>query len=137
MSSDDVRDAIYEHLGSLRSGSLTFWGSWFGKPHDNIHRIVGADSFDRCAVIYFDHAETLLIEAPRNWSLDGGRLLVREAERVCFQWFHYGRLPGRETLHFEAYRLTEGRVTFETDFQPFRSPELHANAPAVQLHSIA
>jgi hypothetical protein len=135
MSSDDLRTAIYEQLDLLRSGSLCFWGVWFGKPYDNIHRIVGADSSGDTAVIYFDHAESLTIDAPKNWSLDAGSLLIRRADRVRLQWFYYGRLPSRETLQFEEYRWAEGLVEFTTDFQPGRRPELDQNAPAVQLHS--
>ena len=135
MPSDELRNAIYAQLDSLRSGSLSFWGLWFGKPHDNVHRIVGADSLDGTAIIYFDHAESLIVERPRSWSLDRGCLLVREAERVRFQWFYYGQLPSREALHFNEYRWSEGHVTFATDFQPERLPELDASSPAVRLHS--
>ena len=135
-TSHDLRNAIYKNLDSLRSGSLSFWGSWFGRPNDNVHRIVGADSSEDTTVVYFDHAESLIIDAPRDWSLGEGCLLVRGAERIRFQWFYYGRLPSRETLQFEEYRWADGSLTFASDFQPGRSPELNANSPAVQLHSI-
>ena len=135
-SSDDLRNAIYKELDSLRSGSLSFWGSWFGKPYDNIHRIVGADSSDDTTVVYFDHAESLIIDAPQDWSLDSGSLLVGGAERVRFQWFYYGRLPSREALQFEEYGWTDGSLTFATDFQPGRRPELDRTSPAIQLHSM-
>jgi hypothetical protein len=136
MNSDNLRIAIYEHLESLRPGSLSFWGNWFGKPYDHIHRIVGADSFEGTAVIYFDHAESLIIDIPRRWSFDGRQLVVREAERVRFQWFQYGRLPGPESLHFDEYRWVEGSLSFATDFQRARCANLDQNSPAVQLHAL-
>ena len=136
MTSHQLRNAIYEQMSSLRSGSLTFWGNWFGGRFDNIHRIVGADSMDDTAVIYFDHAESLVIKEPEGWSLDGGHLLVREAELVRFQWFYYGRLPSRGTLQFQEYRRVDGRLAFNTDFPTGRSPELQETSPAVQLHSV-
>jgi hypothetical protein len=131
----DLLNALYEQLDRLRSGSLSFWGNWFGKPYDNNHRIVGATATDDTIVISFDQAETLIIEAPRGWSIDEGRLLVREASRVRWQWFYYGRLPSPDTLQFEEYRWSKGALSFTTDFQPGRQPDLDASAPAVQLHS--
>ncbi len=134
MDNHDLRNAIYERLDSLRPGTLSFWGNWFGRPYDNIHRIVGAYSLEETTIIYFDQAETLLIDEPRDWSLEGGLLLVRHASRVRFQWFYFGRLPDRETLQFEEYRWTETNLSFDTDAQPGRRPQLARDAPAVQLH---
>jgi len=137
VTSDDLRDAISEQLQSLHPGSLTFWGIWFGKPYDNSHRIVGADSSDGTAVIFFDHAETLIVDQPRGWSVGRGRLLIRNATRVRFQWFPYGRLPSRDSLRFEEYRRVAGRVEFTTDFMSdLRKPSLQIAEPAVQLHSL-
>lgn len=136
MRADGLRNAIYERLDALKPGSLSFWGSWFGRPYDNVHRIVGADSLDGNAVIYFDHGESLIIEAPRDWSFDGGHLLVRGAERIRFQWFYYGRLPSRETLRYDEYHWNNGRPTFTSDFEQGRAPELDPAAPAVEVQSL-
>lgn len=136
MNSHDLTSAIYQRLGSLRAGSLTFWGNWFGRPHDNLHRIVGADVYESTTIIYFDHAESLIIDRPEGWTLDGGQLLVRKADRVRFQWFHYGRIPVRETLRFLEYRKTGDDIGFTTDFEPAPGVEPSLNSPAVQLHTI-
>lgn len=135
MDNPDLRNAIYENLQSLRSGTLAFWGNWFGKPHDNVHRIVGAEFIEGSTIIYFDHAESLIIDAPENWSLSDGQLIIRQAKRVRFQWFYYGQEPSREALQFEEYRWTEDSPSFATSFQPGRLPNMSANAPAVQIHS--
>jgi hypothetical protein len=134
MNSDDLCNAIYRQLGGLRSGTLSFWGDWFGRPHENVHRIVGADSLDSATVIYFDHAESLIIDSPRGWSLNHGKFIVRQAERVRFNWFYYGRVPGPETLKFVEYRWNSGDPTFTSDFQPTPVPKVDGRAPAVQLH---
>ena len=135
MNSNGLRSAINQQLGTLRSGSLCFWGNWFGKPHDGNHRIVGSDLLDDTIVIYFDGAESLTIDAPREWSLDGGKLVVRKAMRVRFQWFYYGRLPSRETLRFDEYHWTDTGVSFASDFRIGRRPELDRTLPAVELHA--
>ena len=135
MSCVDLRNAICENLGSLQAGSLSFWGGWFGKPYDNFHRIVGAELLDNTLIVHFDQSETLILDTPRNWSLDAGKLLVGEADRVRFQWFYYGKLPSRESLRFNEYRRTDAGIAFATNFQPARRPLLDPNKPAVQVHA--
>ena len=61
---------------------------------------------------------------------------LHPAERVRFQWFYYGRLPSRETLHFEEYRRVDGHLTFLTDYPTGPSPALQECSLAVQLHSV-
>ena len=136
MESLDFRNAIYDNLGTLRAGTLSFWGGWFGKPYDNYHRIAGAEFLDDTVIITLDQAETLTIEAPRHWSLDAGMLLVGGADRLRFQWFLYGALPNRESLRFNEYRRTDSGIEFATDFPEQGSPKLDPSLPAVQLHSV-
>lgn len=136
MNTDDLRNAIYAASGSLRSGSLSFWGDWFGRSYNNIHQIVGAESLNGAVIIYFDHAESLIVDAPQRWSLDGGKLVIREAERVRFQWFYYSQMPGPESLRFVEYRWVSGEPSFKTDFQPEILHQLDISAPAVQLHAL-
>ena len=135
MNSDDLRNAIYKAIGSLRAGSLSFWGDWFGRPNDNIHRIVGADSVGGAVIIYFDHAESLIVDGPQRWSLDGGQLVIREADRVRFQWFYYGQTPGPDSLRFCEYQWVDGEPSFTTDFQPATPHQFDVSAPAVELHA--
>jgi hypothetical protein len=133
----DLRNAINEQLSLFRPGSFSFWGHWFGRPYDNYHRIVGAEPLDGTLAIYLDGAETLIVDAPEDWSLDDGRFLIGDAARVRFQWFEYGLLPSPETLRFVEYRKIGGELNFATDFQPEYRPELDGSLPAVQLHSRA
>jgi hypothetical protein len=136
VTSDELHNAIYERLDTLKSGSLSFWGHWFGRPYDNIHRIVGADSFDGSIAIYFDHGETLVVDQPGAWSLESGKLIIKQAERVRFQWYYYGKLPGPDSLQFEEYRHVKGKLTFATDFMSDeRHPTLYPGQPAVELHT--
>jgi len=130
----DFRNAIHDNLGNLRAGALRFWGGWFGKPYDNLHRIVGADFRDDTVIISFDQAETLIIDAPRHWSLKAGTFLVGEADRVRFQWFLYGASPSRMSLRFNEYRRTASGVEFATDFHEQGRPTLDLGSPAVESH---
>lgn len=134
MDSIDLLNAIHGRLDELRAGTLTFWGHWFGKPYDNLHRIVGADVVDEALIVYFDHAETLIIDSPRDWSLEGGRLVVGDADRVRFQWFYYGRLPTVETLNHREYLKLGTEICFTAHDKTRYKPDLDCNSAAVELH---
>lgn len=133
----NLSNAIKSDLASLCAGSLSFWGNWFGRPYDNIHRIVGAHAIDKTTIIYFDQAECLVVEAPSDWSLTDGKLLIGNARLVRFHWYYYGRIPCQNTLQFEEYRVSEEGLSFSTNFQAGRQPSLVSDAPAVQLHTLA
>ena len=128
-------NAVNQSLAELKAGSLCFWGDWFGKPYDNQHRITGAMAVDEYDVIYFNEGETLRLEGPQNWSLNGGRLLIRDAISVRFQWFYYGRLPGPDSLRFIEYRRVGGAIEVSADFIPGQiAPTVNPSKPAVELH---
>ena len=38
-----LKDRKYFHIKVLKSGSLRFWGDWFGRPMDNIHTVVSTE----------------------------------------------------------------------------------------------
>jgi hypothetical protein len=43
------------------SGSLRFWGEWFGRPFDNYHRRVACEVTDECLQFRFKEAEVLAV----------------------------------------------------------------------------
>jgi hypothetical protein len=134
VKADDLRNAVYEHLPGMKGGSLSFWGDWFGRPHDNVHRLVGAVSVGEKAVLFFDLGESLILDEPDGWSFAEGALLVRNAKSVRFQWFSYGRLPGNESLQFREYRWRGSDIQLATDFMPdLIHPKIDPTSPAVQL----
>ena len=134
-SSYDLRNAIYGSLDSIKPGSLSFWGDWFGHPYDNVHRLVGADGYDDIVVLYFDHGESIIITKPDSWSLKDGRLIIGNAQAVRFQWFYYGELPSPKSLRFLEYRRNDsGELNCSSDTK-FGGTELDPAKPAVQLHA--
>lgn len=135
MNNHDLTTAIVEQVASLRPGSLSFWGNWFGRPYDNNHRILHAHSIGAAVIIQFDRGETLVIDTPGDWSLEKGLLVVRRAKHLRFLWFDYGRLPSPETLHFEEYRRADDELSFATDLASRRLAKLSDNSAAVELHA--
>ena len=135
MRSFDLLNAINESLPNLKAGSLCFWGDWFGKPYDNIHRITSATWTEDFDVIHFDGGETLLLSNPRKWFLKRGRLLIRDADVVRWQWFYYGRMPSPETLQFIEYRRVGDRVEASASKLDEIPRTIDLSKPAVELHA--
>ena len=59
-SANAVAVRIQQLLPHVHSGTLRFWGAWFGKPHDNFHTIVRANADGDCLILHFNEEETLL-----------------------------------------------------------------------------
>jgi hypothetical protein len=134
MRSFDLTNSINQSLAHLKTGSLCFWGDWFGKPYDNNHRITSATTTDEFDVIYFNEGESLLLKNPRGWSLSRGKLLIKDADVVRWQWFYYGRAPGPDSLQFIEYRRADGEIDVSTDFMPDFPHSVDLRSPAVELH---
>ena len=61
----EIATHIQQLLPNVHSGTLRFWGIWFGRPHDNHHAIVRAEAEGDCLVLHFNDEETLRAGHPR------------------------------------------------------------------------
>ncbi|MEQ9660964.1 MAG: hypothetical protein RLN87_00250 [Parasphingopyxis sp.] len=136
MSAEELWRQILESRHSLKSGSLCFWGHWFGRPMDNWHTIVNAELLEDVLILYFNNAETLAVYNPSRCSLDGGRLVIGDAASIEFRWFYYGKKPDAESLQMMKIWKDGAKLRPETDFLPhLPKQDLDPNKPAVELHS--
>jgi hypothetical protein len=116
------------------SGSLRVFGDWFGRPHDNWHRPISADSSGLCLTVRFDGGETLRVWEPGGVTVTASELRVRSAARVRWEWFHYGREQTPENLCVQEHWVEDGQVratSTATWYQP--SFEASLDHAAVEL----
>lgn len=66
MAAREMEARIRAMLPNLKTGSLRIWGQWFGRPHDNIHRIVACSARDNELCLGFDDDETLTVWVPAD-----------------------------------------------------------------------
>lgn len=95
-----------------KSGSLRFWGDWFGRPMDNCHKPVSA-SFDEAEgllVIQFDEGETCEIFGASGIVNTRNDFCVEKAGRIGWTWYYYGRERTPENLFRREYILEDGTV---------------------------
>ena len=96
-------DTVNAELSSLESGTLRIWGNWFGRPYDNCHTIVACEAVGECLVMRCDEGEMLYVWHPDGLGYEGGKLYVRQAERVRWEWYYYGRPLTTDNLYFEDF----------------------------------
>jgi hypothetical protein len=134
-------DEIAEHINNLLpdviSGTLRFFGEWFGRPYDNCHTIKAASTKDECLIITFDEKETLSIWNPSEFQITETKFQIKYASRVLWQWYCYGRPQTPENLYYFDYVFENSIIAAKTNvdwYKPELKPDL--NEPAVKIFSL-
>ena len=96
---------IIDYIEIEKSGTLRFWGNWFGKPYDNFHHVVHVD-FDtetNSLILYFDMGEICIIENPDGIVNNAHTFRIHKASSITWQWYSYGYIPRPEMICMETY----------------------------------
>lgn len=105
--STSIASQIVSSVASLqpdvKRGTLRFWGVWFGRPWDNVHRIVSCDADGNTLTMGFDNGETLTIVNPTRFKIDKKTFRIRFADRIVWEWYFYGRPAVPENLYRVEY----------------------------------
>lgn len=131
--------AICERLTALlpraKAGTLRFWGQWFGRPMDNFHQIVRCEADGDTLRLWFDEGEVLTVDAPVGFEASGTTFWIKDAKRVRWEWFYYGRPKTPENLYYEDYIRTAEGISAGTNVDWYK-PNLQPSARerAVELH---
>ncbi len=121
--------------GQVKGGTLCFWGHWFGRPYDNIHRITDSN-FDlehNILTIQFSEKETLTVTNPKDIEEYKNRFQITKADKVYWQWHYYGETPGIENLLYYNIINKGYKVIGETNVNSYKTnwSDLTLNKPAV------
>jgi len=133
-SPSEVAAHIQQLLPHVHSGTLRYWGVWFGRPHDNQHSIVRAEADGDCLTLHFNEEETLRVWHPSGCEIDTQQFIIRAASRVLWQWYWYGRPHTPGNLMSEELVRDGATVSFQSTLpgQHTQTPSIHE--PAVQIH---
>jgi hypothetical protein len=129
-----ICDEIRRALPHLKCGTLRFWGVWFGRPHDNIHRIVNCESNADVLRLHFVEGERLTIWYPQRYQIDSSIFRVLCAERVLWEWFYYGRPKTQTNLFFYDFVKTGDTVVASSNVNSY-TPDLRTDfsMPAAEI----
>ena len=131
--SEALADLVNKSMPNVHSGTLRFWGAWFGRPADNNHHIVSAESDDLKTKIHFDEGETLTIWNPKRFWVSSRIFRIGFADRLRFEWFLYGRARTSENLRFIDYVLNGNKIDASTDFPDRNYDQTVSGSPSVEI----
>jgi hypothetical protein len=131
---EHIARVIREAIPRLKRGTLRFWGSWFGRPYDNVHEIVGCQADGDLLTVHFNEGEVLRVWAPRAATIDEESFRIDEADRVRWEWFYYGRPKTPANVYFEDFTANGPETQTETNVDWY-VPNLETNRslPAVEI----
>jgi hypothetical protein len=127
---------ITGNLAGIKTGSLRSWGNWFGKPYDNIHRIVSCQAVGDILQFRFEDDELLSVLFPEGLEANNSTFLISDAAQVRWEWFYYGRPKVVENRYFLELTKREGRITTQTNWD-WNKPDFKSDVhlPAVEVLS--
>ena len=106
---------ISTKLPSVMSGTLRFWGVWFGRPYDNRHVVVSCDATDDCLRLHFSEGEVLAVWNPAEVEIDANKFRIGSAKALRWTWYYYGRPQNPENLFYMDYAQENGSVLSRTN----------------------
>ena len=85
-----IAEKINEMIPNIKSGSLRFYGEWFGRPMDNIHQITKAENSNNVLIIHFMENEILSIISPELFQISDSAFVIKKSNGLIWQWYYYG-----------------------------------------------
>ncbi len=133
-TASELAAQVQQMLPNVHSGTLRFWGVWFGKPHDNYHTVIKAEAEGDCLVLHFNEDETLRIWHLQACQIDSGQFVIALASRVLWQWYWYGRPHAPGNLMSCEFIRNGTKIDFTTTFPGVHDSRPSFDEPAVQIH---
>ena len=103
----------------------------FGRPYDNVHKIIGCSAAGANLVVEFSGGERLTVTDPEGVEAGPDTFLIRKASRVRWEWFYYGRPQTPNNRYFFEYTADGSSVKAHTNvdwYTPSLSPSISAKA---------
>jgi hypothetical protein len=116
-------DLIRASSPRVKSGTLRFWGDWFGRPYDNIHHLVHCDVDGDLLRLYFNDDEVLCVWAPRGLEVSDQIFKIADAAKVRWDWYSHGKPKTEENRYFLEYTKTADGIDSSTNVDWYK-PEL-------------
>lgn len=123
------------------NGTLVFFGDIFGGRYgENRHQIIDY-KYDKTQEIYrihFNKGETCTIYHPKEIKYDKKAFVIKDASRIIWEWYYYGREKTASNLNSLDYKKLDamyislkrtGNLANNTEIESF---EIN-NQPALQF----
>lgn len=97
-----------------KSGTLRFWGDWFGRPHDNVHTVVWHELSENRCILRFDGGEVCTVIDPVGILSTPAEFHIADAAEIRWEWHLYGEPQTERSRQAIRYRRTDGGVVVKT-----------------------
>jgi hypothetical protein len=129
-----IADDVAKHLTTIKSGTLRFWGHWFGRPYDSWHRVVSCTFTGEFLKLVFNEDEALYVWDGHNAIVSAETFQIATASRVRWVWYSYGRPKTPENLYFQDFKRTADGVSPQTNVDWYKPTfEFDLTLPAVEI----
>jgi len=112
---EKIVEQLSGNLSNVKSGGLRIWGQWFGRPMDNWHSLVACEAEGNNLLLKFNEDETLCVWAPRQAVISDKIFRIKDADRVRWEWFCYGRPKTPSNRYFEDFIKKESEIIATTN----------------------
>jgi hypothetical protein len=96
VNTESIREALLDWFDLVGSASLKLPTGWFGRPHDNQHRLTSSHVLGDRLVIELDGQTVLMLAHPTTAEVDGACRRVSGFTHGVWDWDEYG--SGRPRL---------------------------------------
>lgn len=104
----DWQDSVNSIEIKKRSGSICFYGEWFGRPYDNYHKIKGYSYTGDTLEIVFDQWEQLIVIEPSGIINTEKEFRISSAKQVKWSWYPYGST--QRDMNKISYSIVDGQL---------------------------
>lgn len=137
ISASEYVNSIKQKTNLFQGGSMRIYGDWFGKPYDNLHKVVGADYDDSLneLIIRFSEGEVLTIVNPKNIFEASTFMKILEADSIKLEFLHATQDQTANNKYYLLYRYMKSKVKAETNVDWYKpSFDTSLGAPAIVIY---
>ena len=99
-----------------KKGSFRFWGDWFGRPLDNLHKPMKCSVDKDILTVWFEDGEKLTVYNPENIVSNDGEFSIKDAAKILWEWYLYGETMAKEFKKYIEYvRSSDGKIVKRTN----------------------
>lgn len=99
----------------INGGNLSFWGEYFGRPHDNFHRIETVRWEKDRILIHFTEGESLYVTDPIGILNNEHEFAIQNATKVLWVRYCYGKERSYENMFVRQYEKDDNGMIIRAE----------------------
>jgi hypothetical protein len=97
-------------ISIINSGTLRFFGDWFGRPMDNYHVVNQIEYNENQILMKFGDSHILMIDCPIGIDREEQCFIIEKATKIRYEYGHYGLKQGERKYYLEYINKSDGII---------------------------